>query len=381
MSLDPAIPLKDPKAAPGRKGVRRAVAVIVNLAVFGAALVGVRTLVVHAWPWEPDGEAGDKLAAYSLSVGSYDTVVVGSSRIFRQVSPVSFDGRLCELGWATRTFNFGLPGMTAIEMRDYLRRVLDVGRGDLRWVIIAPEFLDGTLRDGQVGSLRVIAWHGTTNTLLALRSIAVAHRPLATKADFAYNHLAVYATNMSGNGEYLAAVSVEPDPVDPASVGLQGDGWLSLDDWLSIADAEEQQALQGRQRRLAGLGMEGFAAIVERMTRAAEAAARREGQLDPVEEGYLAGLVAMVRAAGAEPMFLVAPGGTTYNSGWLVEAEREGVIPVLFDFGNPRRYPDLFAYGSWFDDAHLGKVASERFSRYLADEVAAYLAGPPGPAG
>jgi hypothetical protein len=248
-------------------------------------------------------------------------------------------------------------------------------------VIIAPESLIGLLPDGQVGSLRVTAWHSTDSTFLAIRSVLRSGNPVSRKADFIYNHLEAYLTNFTGRGELVAEASSRPDPANPNSVGTGGDGWLSLDDWGAIGDEQDRRYLQNRRNQMIQFGPEAFATTVGRIAVAAEAAATRRSPLDPMAEQYLASLVAMVRSAGAEPIFMVPAGGLTYRGAWLWQAQRLGVIPVLFDFSDPTAYPDLYRYDTWFDKEHLGEEASVLFSQYLADEVAGYLAALPGAAG
>jgi hypothetical protein len=113
--------------------------------------------------------------------------------------------------------------------------------------------------------------------------------------------------------------------------------------------------------------------MVRSLIARAEAADAYLPELGSEKAAYLADLVETIRSAGAEPIFLVPPGGSDYSSGWLRRAQDDGIIPVVLDFGDPRPWPDLFTFDAWFDLQHLNKEASIRFSAYLADEVAGYL--------
>jgi len=374
MTLKPAIEAREPGPTT-RSRLPRWLLIVINLVLFVGAFYGARTFVAAQWPWQPGGSMADKLAAYEESAADYNTIAVGSSRVFRQVDPTTFDARMAELGYGTGTFNLGVAGMTAIETRDYLRRIMAVAPDGLEFVIIAPETLEARLRDGNVDAIRTVAWHDTTNTRIALRTVWSSDDALSDKADYAYNHLAAYVTNLSGTGQFLAEVALRPDPASVQSVGLRGDGWLSLDDFEAVGSNAVKRNLANRQRRLEqAIGPDGFPRVVERLTTAAAGADGQLPSLGELEADYLADLVSIVRAAGAEPIFLVPPGGDDYSSGWLRRAATDGVIPVLLDFGDPRLYPDLFTYDAWFDQNHLDKEASIRFSGYLADEIAAYLA-------
>jgi hypothetical protein len=373
MTLKPAIEAREPSTEPREGRLPRWLTIVLSILLFAGAFYGVRTFVAAQWTWQPDGTSANKLAAYAGTADQYNTVALGSSRVFRQVDPTSFDARMAELGYGTSTFNFGVAGMTAIEARDYLRRILELAPETLEFVVIAPEEVRGELKDNNVDSVRTIAWHDTTNTVMALRAAWNGEDDFDDKASYIYNHLAAYVTNFTGTGEFLADLALDADPDEIFDVGLRGNGWLSLDDREEMSNDTAARSLRQRRRRLEqNVGEEGFPRLVAGLTSAVEAVDANPPSLGSMEADYLADLVDLVRAAGAEPLFLVPPGGE-YRGGWLHSAEAAGAIPVLFDFNDPRPYPDLFTYEAWFDQNHLNEAASVRFSTYLADEVAAYL--------
>ncbi len=81
-------------------------------------------------------------------------------------------------------------------------------------------------------------------------------------------------------------------------------------------------------------------------------ACRDKRGLPKPEVAYLADLVEIERAAGAEPIFMVPAGGDEYTSGWLRQAE--AVVVVREEAGRPRRVvlPDHVGepLPAWNDD-------------------------------
>src|SRR3954451_7292634 len=110
---------------------RNVAAVLVGL----AALL-VTSAIVHALlpPMVPKGIAA-KLKFYSEHKDEYDTVVVGTSRLYYTVSPEIFDGVTREKGMPTRTFNFGIDGMHPPENFYVLEQILKTRPRKLKWVL------------------------------------------------------------------------------------------------------------------------------------------------------------------------------------------------------------------------------------------------------
>ena len=54
---------------------------------------------------------------------AYDVLIVGSSRIVRQVSPRVFDHQLAAHGLNLRTFNTGIPAAKSVEVRYFLKNL------------------------------------------------------------------------------------------------------------------------------------------------------------------------------------------------------------------------------------------------------------------
>src|SRR6266446_10457255 len=98
-----------PHKASRRKTLIRAAT---NSAIAAAAFL-VTCIGLHAvlpFP-EIDGGVSQKFRFFAAHKDEFDTVFIGSSRIYFQISPATFDRFTRESGLSTHSFNFGIGGM------------------------------------------------------------------------------------------------------------------------------------------------------------------------------------------------------------------------------------------------------------------------------
>jgi hypothetical protein len=197
-------------AAPSVAGVNvLSAASFRNLIVCAAAFV-FTCLVLHAFLPEPNiGDVGSKLRFFATHKDDFDTIFVGSSRIYYGVSPSVFDQVLAENGIPSRSFNFGGSGMSPPEEFYVLEQILTLNSPNLKRVFLEIDDIQTIWPPGDQPSQRVVYWHDTKNTWLMVRKILdldvrerlkrklrmlrKARQPLA-------RHLILWARNVSNQG-------------------------------------------------------------------------------------------------------------------------------------------------------------------------------------
>lgn len=298
---------------------------------------------------------GDKLAFFRRHADDYDTLVVGSSLIHRQVSPRAYDAELAARGLQARSFNFGVLGMMPPESYFLLEEILATRPPNLRYVYLELTGLQAQVK--REHARRFDYWHSLRYTADVLRAIAANDWNLRAKLDQAGRHLEAMARNLLHVGQGRALLESITREVDPAALGPDGDGWLSTEDdrtnrmELRRRELEDfdEGALEGRVRALRGSGSAG----------------RQEGE---VGLELLARAVARVRAAGATPILLVPP--RLERLGALLESVRSRLDVEVWAFNDPDRYPELYLPEHRFDTEHLNKPGAALFSRALAARFA-----------
>ena len=118
-------------------------------------------------PIIPKGIAA-KLKFFSEHRDEFDTVIVGTSRLYYSVSPEIFDATTRENGLPTRTFNFGVDGMHPPENFYVLEQILKTKPRNLKWVLVELGDIQ-TKWDNILGTQRAVSWHDWPRTSLTLR--------------------------------------------------------------------------------------------------------------------------------------------------------------------------------------------------------------------
>ena len=332
------------------------------------ALVGFLAVAFPLAEHVPAPERHDvraKLEHLVRDPAAYDGVLFGTSRTYRSILP-----RIVERESGLRLFNFGIPGAEPWEVDHYLARSLDAARhAGAAWRVVVVEAWRQEPEDlgDQAFTRRRLAWHDAARTWKAVR--ACAREPewdLARRAREASVHLHQFLWR---------ATSYGAGPELARSVGLGGAEPERDDAWLERADG--YRALEDDPHVRANLRRREFLADPDVVRRTAEDV-RRELEASVSSGGEpLAGLdlalcaeqLAVVRALGAVPVLLVAPGSPRAVPPVLLEALG---APVLA-YQSPDERPELWTPDARFDANHLTPAAAAAFSRTFAADLAEAL--------
>jgi hypothetical protein len=310
-------------------------------------------------PMVPKGIAA-KLEYFTQHKDEFDTLIVGTSRLYYNVSPEIFDQTTSENGLPTRTFNFGIDGMHPPENFYVLEQVLKTKPRNLKWVVL--EMGDIQVRwDNILGTQRVVYWHDWPRTALTLKKamnprgnanwLIKATRLWLARRDLISN-LTLFAklfTNVGRAAELLPSERLERFRDADLELGPHRDGY-----------------------RLAGAAMSPERAVVFQQYLAQEVSEARQKFLDPAtEQGYHKSAT-QIRKAGANPLFVVAPiifQKTARFRKWPAPAP-------LVSFNDSREYPALFDTRVRIDDGHLTNEGAALFTRLLAQEFVRQMRQP-----
>jgi len=283
----------------------------------------------------------------------FDTVFIGSSRIYHGVSPKAFDAAMAAAGSGTHSFNLAVNGLMPPESLYVTRGVLKIGLPQLRRVFLEvaaardlPDVESPTTRDIYWQDIEALkygwlrAWQDF-HTAPARRRWPTAWGDVSRSAWlFALNELnigrLVPTGDLTKTANHMGAVMLGP--------GM--DGYLP----------ERHPLTEISRSRLA----EDVAAM-----RSGDVPAR---PIDPLNEESYARIGDMLARRGIE-LVLVAPPSTLRDYHSWVDAP-PGSRVLKFDV--PDRFPELYAPANRFDSDHLNDLGAQIFSGELA---AAYLAG------
>ena len=317
--------------------------------------------LIHALlpPMVPKGIAA-KLEFFTQHKDEFDTVIVGTSRLYYSISPEIFDKTTRENGLPTRTFNFGIDGMHPPENFYVLEQILKTKPRNLKWVVLEMGDIQ-TKWDNILGTQRAVYWHDWPRTALTLKK----------------------AMNPRGNAQWFIKVTrlwlARRDLV--SNLTLFGKRFTNVGRAAEFLPSEKRERFRdadlelGPHRdgyRRAGDAMSPERAAFFQQRLAQEVSEARQKFLDPAtEQGYRKS-AAQIRQAGAAPLFVVVP--VIFQS---IARFRQSPAPApLISFNDSRKFPQLYDTRVRIDDGHLTNEGAAEFTRLLAQEFVRQMRQP-----
>lgn len=319
--------------------------------VFLLALGATSALLSAFTPFPYLGNLWRKYQHIEKHGQDYSLIYIGSSRVFHEFIPKEFDATLANRGHQVRSFNFGQDGMWPPESFYMLRQILAKRPPHLKWVFIDLMGIKVD-NDGDEPTKRAVFWHDFQHSLLACRhAIEVdmtGQRSLAEKADLCWNHALLWAQKSTSLGRGQEQLEIA----------------LKLSRERKVEKVPQQGFEVGGEGPLKGDALKQFNSAVEKLKTNPE-----PKPIQPFMANALARVVNEVRAAGAEPVFVVAAG--LYASERFSDWPPPGVRVLRFD--DPILYPDLYNPANRYDPHHLDLVGAHNFTRHLANAFASML--------
>jgi len=334
---------------------------LTNVAIGATAFVLTCFVLRLILPFpEIDGGVSQKFRFFTAHKDEFDTLFIGSSRVYFQISPAIFDRITRESGTPTRSFNFGIGGMYLPETAYLLEQILNLKPRNLKWVFIEYDEVQTKWSSDNETSRRALYWADWKRVSLLFRKLTDGGtgplwRPNPGKLRDIIRHqnnegtaslLTFYAGQLEKNytnvsratdlfGRFLGG---DTKRRRASYLGPANDGYVTRPNHIS----PQQAAAYER-------------ALAEAMAEAAHPLSSY------AIEGYLQ-CAREVRKIGAAPIFLLTPSTTEIG----VSIKDSRILGIVMAFNDPRIYPSLFRTSARRDGQHLTKSGSEEFTRLVA---------------
>jgi hypothetical protein len=347
------------KATPRKTLIQAVTNSAIAVAAFLITCIGLHALLPFP---EIDGGVSQKFRFFSAHKDEFDTLFIGSSRVYFQISPAIFDRVTRESGLPTHSFNFGIGGMYLPESAYLLEQILNLKPRNLRWVFIEYDEMQTKWSPENQTSRRALYWADWKRVSLLLRKLTDTGMgsfwlPNPTKLrDIVLRQkddkntrslLTFYATQFERNYTNVARAA-------------------------DVLDHFLQRDTNERRASYLGAASDGYVTRPNRMSptqvaayeRGLAAAMTQAGArpLSPYAVEAYRQCAQEVRNIGATPIFLITPSTTQIN----IATESTGMPGVVMAFNNPRTYPGLYRSSVRRDGQHLTKSGSEEFTRVVA---------------
>jgi hypothetical protein len=311
---------------------------------------------------EIDGGVSQKFRFFAAHKDEFDTLFIGSSRVYFQISPAIFDRVTRESGMPTHSFNFGVGGMYLSETGYLLEQILNLKPRNLRWVFVEYDELQTEWSPENQTSRRALYWADWRRISLLLRKLTDAGTdPLWLPSPAKLRDIVLRQKDEKNTRSLLTFYAGQFEK-NYTNVARAAD----LLQYFLGRDTKE------RRVRYLGAASDGYVTRPIRMspTQVGEyerglAAAMAQTDTHPLSlyavEAYRQ-CAQEVRKIGATPIFLITPNTTQIN----VASESNGLTGVVMAFNNPRTYPSLYRTSVRRDGQHLTKSGAEEFTHIVA---------------
>lgn len=357
------VTLEEGHARPPRKWWVRLGRGLLCFAVFTVVMVAAARVIGNIHRFGGIVELEEKFAWWEQHADEYDTLFLGTSRVYRGLMPRIFDERMAESGMPAKAFNFGIDGMFAPEDTFVLERLLARKPKNLRRVFIELGMFQTNLEDLDPFSIRSAYWHDWERTYLVLKNLLE-----SKNGDIRWNllffgsererdrlrkaigHTGAFLSQTLSVGHGTRLINAGFDPLakteSMALLGPARDGFVAM----------------APDKVLSGADREAYDAFLEKLVRKEQRTQRVNRQL----QRNLESIVQVVRHAGAIPIFIISP---VLNRDFRYPASSLDV-PVM-NFSDVRAFRELLNSKHRADSAHLtakGAVFySEEFSRHFIE--------------
>jgi hypothetical protein len=311
---------------------------------------------------EIDGGVSQKFRFFSAHKDEFDTLFIGSSRIYFQISPAIFDRVTRESGLPTHSFNFGIGGMYLPESAYLLEQILKLKPRNLRWVFIEYDEMQTKWSAENQTSRRALYWTDWKRVSLLLRKLTdTGIGPLWLPTPTKLRDIVLRQKDEKNTRSLLTfyATQVERNYTNVARAADVLDHFLGRD-------------TNERRASYLGVASDGYVTRPNRMSPsqvaayerglAAAVAQSRTWALSPYALEAYRQCAQEVRNIGATPIFLITPSTTQIN----IATESTGMPGVVMAFNNPRTYPSLYRTSVRRDGQHLTKSGADEFTRLVA---------------
>ncbi len=338
-------------------------------ALFFGVLIAATNLISRIDPFRDVPTLREKWDHWLLHKDEYDTVFIGTSRMYRGLKPSTFDEVTAAAGMPTRTFNFGVDGMLPPEDAYVAEHILKRPPKNLRWVFLELGVFVEDFEDRDPDSVRSAHWHDWRRTSLCIRANLWpkgkkekwqkwfrSEKGKPWPADIAWTHFRLFFSKALNLGRGAAALEEVMLGKKPRLVllGRERDGYNAYKD----------------ARTLKGEGLTQYMRFLENRQ-------QNPAKLAPLKyyhQECFDDTVKLVRQLGATPVAVIGP-----TTGPLRLRPAESSAVPLIDLCDVHAYPELFTPDVRIDHAHVNDKGAEIFTRLVAEHFVRIAKGEPPP--
>ncbi|HEX4630153.1 MAG TPA: hypothetical protein VH188_04245, partial [Chthoniobacterales bacterium] len=271
-----------------------------NYSILGLASFCVTAFALHSLlPLPQVAGVTPKLLFLAAHPNTYDTIFLGSSRVYHGVNPATFDGAMAAGGKPAHSYNLGIDGMLPPETFYVIDQLLAANPRGLRRIFIELEDVQISVAPEHVRTRRALYWHDWERSAIIARKILEMNvaekwkqkgRRLARNREAFLADYFLFGQNLANTGRGFDLLGLTPseDDLSESDYEPRGDGYAP-----AVANMKPDQAAR-------------YEAWLER-----DLADPHPRAVDAYAETAFRHYANRFRSLGVVPIFFVTPGSAT----------------------------------------------------------------------
>ena len=331
---------------------------LVNLLFFVCLYLGINKLIsLFVSPYHGNPFYLEKYNYFAQHQDDYNTLILGSSRVYRHIKPNYLDELLKD--YETSTFNLAAPSTFNPEAYYLYEKLLNVLEKDrIKYVFLELQSLDPISRSN-INTRRNYYWHNWKYLNFAINYTLNSNMSLNEKTQF----ISVYSISYLVNKTRVIYDDVFFQTRNfKEYIENNQDGFYAVD--RQMADSKNNNMLKDRMRYF----LENTHLLKSRIEITNQSFSKQNNQdfLNKAHLNKINYLIKKSKEKNIHLVFIIPPRLPEYDG--LIAIKEKLPKTHIIEIANPEKYPELYQIDYSFDIGHLNSEGAKIFTKYLADE-------------
>jgi hypothetical protein len=304
----------------------------------------------------------EKYSYYKCNQGTFNTLILGSSRLYRQFNPKIFDSVLKE--YQTSSFNIAAPATYNPEVYYLYEKLLEKTEPNrIKYAIIELQTLRN-INSENLNTTRNYYWHNLKYLNFSIKYILTSNHQFGQKKkELIKKYLLSYFYKTLNIFYEYKTLADRKSNINKMLIGENRDGFYPLSEHMNDLGGNNDY-----KKRLTTFI--GDTTVLEEMclnVKKAFSLTSNEKYFNEVHFKKLNHLIKKSNKKGVHLVFIIPPRSVSYNE--LLAIKEKISRNHIIEIANPEKYPNLYKVEYSFDGGHLNKKGADLFSEYIAREL------------
>lgn len=334
---------------------------VVNFVLFVVTVTALNQIPIFlSGPYSGNPYYEKKIQYFTKNETDFNTVIFGSSRLYRHLNPEVFDKILEE--YQISSFNLAAPATFVPEVYHLYEKFLEtVDISSLKFAIVELGSIR-RIRKENVYTHRNYYWHNLKYCIFSIETIFSSKLSITQKFERIKPYLLSYICKIVNFYGYEPFFD-EKNDIQKGYLGENKDGFYSLND--QIRDDNENIDLQKRQHFF-----KKNTAALDKKAKSAKRAFASEYDEHFFNSAHFKKLIDLIEQSnkkGVHLIYIIPPRKNKSEYQKLLALKNRLPKKNILDVANPEKFPELYQVSYAFDVGHLNKSGANIFSRYTAN--------------